>query len=81
MAPMSGMAKHELAPRWHRFGRLLFDHGESFYNFRGLRGFKDKFDPLWEPRYFAAPGGAAALFALADTAALIAGGFRGVIAK
>ncbi len=22
---MSGMASHELAPRWHRFGRMLFD--------------------------------------------------------
>lgn len=81
MAPMSGMVKHELAPRWHRLGRLLFDHGESFYNFRGLRGFKDKFDPVWEPRYLAAPGGMGSLFALADIAALIGRGLRGVIAK
>src|SRR5690606_37948172 len=57
MAPMSGMASHELAPRWHRFGRLLFDHGETFYNFRGLRSFKDKFDPVWEPRYLVTGGG------------------------
>ena len=56
MAPMSGMASHELAPRWHRLGRWVFDHGEAFYNFRGLRSFKEKFDPLWEPRYLAAPG-------------------------
>ena len=45
MAPMAGMVTHELAPRWHRFGRWLFDSGESFYNFRGLRSFKDKFHP------------------------------------
>lgn len=81
MAPMSGMASHELAPRWHRFGRLLFDHGESFYNFRGLRGFKDKFDPMWEPRYLVAGGGLAPLLTLADVAALISGGLRGMIAK
>ena len=81
MAPMSGMAAHELAPRWHRFGRLLFDHGEAFYNFRGLRSFKDKFDPQWEPRYLASPGGIAPLFVLADVAALIGGGLRGVVAK
>jgi phosphatidylglycerol lysyltransferase len=81
MAPMSGMVQHELAPRWHRFGRLLFDHGESFYNFRGLRSFKEKFDPTWEPRYLAAPGGIASIFVLADIAALIGGGLRGVIAK
>lgn len=81
MAPMSGMASHELAPRWHRFGRMLFDHGETFYNFRGLRGFKDKFDPVWEPRYLVAGGGLAPLLTLADVAALISGGLRGMIAK
>lgn len=81
MAPMSGMASHELAPRWHRFGRLLFDHGETFYNFRGLRGFKDKFDPVWEPRYLVTGGGLAPLLTLADVAALISGGLRGMIAK
>lgn len=81
MAPMSGMASHELAPRWHRFGRLLFDHGETFYNFRGLRSFKDKFDPVWEPRYLVAGGGLTPLLTLADVAALISGGLRGMIAK
>jgi phosphatidylglycerol lysyltransferase len=81
MAPMSGMASHELAPRWHRFGRLLFDHGETFYNFRGLRSFKDKFDPIWEPRYLVAGGGITPLLTLADVAALISGGLRGIIAK
>lgn len=81
MAPMAGMITHELAPRWHRFGRWLFDSGESFYNFRGLRSFKDKFLPVWEPRYLAAPPGMATLLSVADVTALIAGGLRGVIAK
>jgi phosphatidylglycerol lysyltransferase len=81
MAPMAGMETHVLAPRWHRFGRWLFDSGESFYNFRGLRSFKDKFHPVWEPRYLAAPQGVATLLSLADVTALIAGGLRGVIAK
>jgi phosphatidylglycerol lysyltransferase len=81
MAPMAGMVAHELAPRWHRFGRWLFDSGESFYNFRGLRSFKDKFLPVWEPRYLAAPPGMATLLSVADVTALIAGGLRGVIAK
>ena len=81
MAPMSGMIAHPLATRWHRLGRLVFEHGERFYNFRGLRSFKDKFDPLWEPRYLAAPGGLAPLLALTDTAALISGGLRGLITK
>lgn len=81
MAPMSGMANHPLAARWHRFGRLVFEHGERFYNFRGLRSFKEKFDPTWEPRYLAAPGGVAPLLVLGDVATLIAGGLRGIVAK
>lgn len=81
MVPLSGMAQHPLAPNWHRLGRLLFNHGENFYNFQGLRAFKEKFDPVWEPRYLASPGGFAPFFILADVAALIAGGLRRVITK
>lgn len=81
MAPLSGFAKHPLAPRWHRYGSLLFGHGESFYNFQGLRAFKEKFAPDWEPRYLCAPGGLQPLLALMDIAALASGGLRGVITK
>jgi phosphatidylglycerol lysyltransferase len=81
MAPLSGMARHPLAPFWHRGGRLLFSHGENFYNFRGLRAFKEKFDPRWEARYLASPGGFAPLLLLADIAALISGGLKGVVTK
>ncbi len=81
MAPLSGMAEHPLAPNWHRFGRMLFAHGEHFYNFQGLRAFKEKFDPVWEPRYLVCPGGIAPLIVLTDVAALIAGGLKGVLAK
>ncbi len=81
MAPLAGMAQHDRAPTWQQMGRLFFEHGERFYNFQGVRRFKEKFDPVWEPRYLAAPGGLAPLMALADIAALISGGLRGVVAK
>jgi len=81
MAPLSGFEHHRLAPLWNRLGALLFRHGEHFYNFQGLRAFKDKFDPVWEPRYLAAPGGLAIPFVLTDVAALISGGVTGVIAR
>jgi len=76
MAPLAGMATHRLAPRWHRLGRLLFARGGNFYNFRGLRAFKEKFDPQWESRYLVAPGGLVPFLMLADIAALIAEGER-----
>jgi len=81
MAPLSGFEPHRLAPLWSRLGALLFRHGEQFYNFQGLRSFKDKFDPVWEPRYLASPGGLALAGVLTDTAALISGGVAGMVAK
>jgi len=59
----------------------VFLYGGRFYNFRGLRSFKEKFDPVWEPRYLISKGGLAPLFTFADTAALISGGLKGAIAK
>lgn len=81
MSPMAGMATRQNAPRWQRLGRVLFDYGERFYNFRGLYSFKDKFEPVWEARYLAAPGGVSPLLVLIDLAALIGGGAKGVITK
>ena len=79
MSPMAGMAERRKAPRWQRLGRLLFEYGDRFYNFRGLHSYKDKFEPVWEARYLAAPGGLAPVFVLADVAALIGGGAKGVV--
>jgi len=81
MAPLSGFEHHRLAPLWNRLGALLFRYGEHFYNFQGLREFKEKFDPVWEPRYLASPGGLAAPIVLTRVASLVSGGMRGVLAK
>jgi phosphatidylglycerol lysyltransferase len=81
MAPLSGLQNRALAPIWNRAGAVLYRHGEHFYNFRGLRQYKDKFDPEWEPRYLASPGGLALPRILASTAALISGGLRGVVSR
>jgi phosphatidylglycerol lysyltransferase len=79
MAPMSGFEQSPVAPLWTKFGAFLYEHGESVYNFQGLRLFKDKFDPVWEPHYLAYPGGLSLPRVLADMTALIAGGYRKMI--
>ncbi len=81
MAPLSGLASHPLAPLWHRLGTLIFRQGEHFYNFEGLRAYKDKFAPVWRPKYIAAPGGLGLPTVLLDVAALISGGIRGVFGR
>ncbi len=81
MAPLSGLEEHALAPTWHKLGRIVQRYGETFYNFEGLRKFKEKFDPVWRPRYLAAPDGLAMAGALLDVTALISGGVRNVLRK
>jgi phosphatidylglycerol lysyltransferase len=81
MAPLSGLGTHRLAPAWHRLGNFVFRHGEHFYNFEGLRQYKAKFNPVWEPRYLVSPGGLVVPRVLTDISVLIAGGFRELVSK
>jgi phosphatidylglycerol lysyltransferase len=78
MAPLAGLEQHELATLWQRLGNLLFRFGENFYNFEGLRRYKEKFLPEWQPRYLASPGGMDLPRVLLDATRLIAGGVREV---
>jgi phosphatidylglycerol lysyltransferase len=81
MAPLSGLENRSLGPLWNRVGALTYRFGENFYNFQGLRQYKEKFDPVWEPMYIASPGGLALPRILTNLASLISGGLRGVFAK
>lgn len=81
MAPLSGLESRPMAPLWAKAGALLYRRGESFYNFEGLRQYKEKFNPVWSPRYLAGPGALALPGTLADIAALVGGGLKGVVAR
>lgn len=74
MAPLAGLAEdRKYASLFARAGRLVHERGEPFYGFRGLRAFKDKFNPRWEPRYIAAPGAWTLPIVLAEVALLTNG--------
>jgi len=81
MAPLAGLEAKHGTRLWNRFGAILFRHGGPFYNFAGLRAFKQKFGPDWRPRYLAVPGALPPFTALKDVAILIAGGAKGLISK
>lgn len=74
IAPLSGLEARRLAPLWSKLGSLLYRHGEALYGFEGLRAYKDKFSPVWEPRFVAGPQGLSLGRALIDLQALIANG-------
>lgn len=81
MAPLSGLSRREVAPVWDRVANTFYEHGERFYNFKGLRAFKSKFHPDWQPRYLAVAGGLNPVLALLDATLLIGGGLKGVVKK
>lgn len=74
MAPLAGLDDRPLAPIMSRVGNLLFERGEEIYNFQGVRRYKDKYDPLWQPRYLAAPQKWTIPLLMADVGLLSSGG-------
>ena len=80
MSPLSGLEKHPLAPLWHKIGNAIFKYGDDFYNFEGLHAYKEKFNPVWQPRYLAAPA-LNVPSVLLHVTGLIAGGWKGIFVK
>jgi hypothetical protein len=78
---LAGLPDHALAPLWNQVGTLLFQYGEYFYNFQGLRQFKEKFEPVCKPPCLADPGGWALPTVLTSLAALVSSGLKGAIAR
>ena len=81
MAPLSGMKKSETGVEnlWAKTSLFIYKHGSHFYNFDGLRRFKNKFDPEWNPKYVAFSGNPIKI--VANTVSLISGGSKGFFKK
>ena len=81
MVPLAGLEPGKVASLWGNIGTFIYRHGEDFYNFKGLRSYKDKFDPIWQPKYLVSPGGLQLPAIFANLTALIGGSLKKVIAK
>jgi phosphatidylglycerol lysyltransferase len=81
MAPMSGSERSPIAPLRARAGNFLYEHGGFLFNFRGLRAYKEKFNPVWEPHYLVYPGALKLPGIVADVSALVAGGYGRIFHK
>jgi phosphatidylglycerol lysyltransferase len=81
MAPLSGLEDRAMAPFWSKAGVFLFRYGEHFYNFQGLRHYKDKYGPVWEPKYLVCPRGLMLPRILTNLVSLVSGSFTGAIKK
>ncbi len=79
MAPLSNVGGERRARPFEKMAHFFFSHGQAWYNYEGLRRYKEKFDPLWEPRYMAHPRPWQWPAATASTAILIAGGWRALL--
>lgn len=81
VAPLAGVGDSAWSPREERLIRLVYQYGNHFYNFKGLRDYKDKFNPQWRSLYLAYPRRVSLASILVDVAALVAGGYRQVLMK
>ena len=79
MAPLSSVGEIRGAHTRERLANLFSQHGETWYNFQGLRLYKEKFGPEWVPRYMAYQNAWEWPVAIANVSALIAGGWGRVL--
>lgn len=53
MAPLANVGVADHCHTGEKFAKFIFNYGNHWYNFKGLRYFKGKFDPDWNPRFLA----------------------------
>ncbi len=55
LSALSGIGEAPADPAIERALRYVFEHINRFYNFKGLHSYKDKYGPVWSPRFLIYP--------------------------
>jgi phosphatidylglycerol lysyltransferase len=55
LVALSGVGEGPQSSKLERGIHYLYNHLNGFYNFQGLRSYKEKYHPSWEPRYLVYP--------------------------
>lgn len=55
LSPLAGVGEKPEDPAVERAAHLIYEHMNRFYSFAGVRAFKEKFHPVWSPRYLVYP--------------------------
>jgi phosphatidylglycerol lysyltransferase len=58
LSSLAGVGEEPHDPALEKGLHFIYQHVNSFYNFKGLHSFKAKFNPRWSPRYLIYPGAA-----------------------
>ncbi|WP_243293040.1 phosphatidylglycerol lysyltransferase domain-containing protein [Bacillus sp. FJAT-47783] len=53
VAPLANVGETKEARKCEKIAHFLFEHSKYHYNFKGLKEYKGKFSPIWEPKYLA----------------------------
>ncbi|MZQ74700.1 MAG: bifunctional lysylphosphatidylglycerol flippase/synthetase MprF [Peptoclostridium sp.] len=73
MSPLSNVGQSPYSMREERLASFAYRYGGSIYRFSGLRKYKEKFGPEWQPKYLAYPSGLNIYILLAEIFMLISG--------
>ncbi|MFC5406474.1 bifunctional lysylphosphatidylglycerol flippase/synthetase MprF [Cohnella soli] len=57
MAPLANVGESTFSHKTERLAREIYRRANRWYRFSGIRKYKEKFDPNWEPRFLAYPAG------------------------
>ena len=79
MAPLSHVGESQYAMKEEKAARQIFNHGGAFYNFKGLRKYKEKFLPTWYPKYLAYPKHLRITPLLIDISMMISASYKNTI--